>query len=542
MLDSKLCKKFQKIVNSENEKKLQTFLKKSTKKINELFQYTILKQLPSKIPILLLLYGADPNLHIAISSSEYTALNQLQPLKVTKVLFQQRIDQTKMSNDNYFNIPVLNFCCKHYFESLELIEKLLAMKANPNSTDGFTPLHFVCKNEKGAEVVKILLKYGANPNLPDKKVPLHLVCETVLNQEIIENLLNSGANPNLQDLKTPLHILCENQPQASLIQLLLQHGADPNIKDDSIPLHLVCEGDNIEVIKLLLEKGANPNIQNNVLFIFSINKVFIYLFIKNFESNFNLFRTPFHYACLRKSPRQIEKIKLLLDSGSLIDIQDTPIGLASREIQQYIRSYQSIIEDMVKLSKQEVSGDVFLEGKEFQVVFHKCILENRIGSEKIWQFIKGLSSKKKEEVELVKEYVYSGSSRALNAQKLLEKLGIFLKPGRPQLLADLSKLQLQNETKDFGIKVDQKEVRVHRVILIARSDLYQNMFINVVDDSNCVTDYSGRSFDTVQKLINFFYTDEMDINSISLKEELRDACDYYQLNENSMLMYLLEKK
>eukprot|EP01156_Anaeramoeba_ignava_P021701 Anaeramoba_ignava/c19577_g1_i1.p1 GENE.c19577_g1_i1~~c19577_g1_i1.p1 ORF type:complete len:198 (+),score=55.43 c19577_g1_i1:235-828(+) len=197
---------------------------------------------------------------------------------------------------------------------------------------------------------------------------------------------------------------------------------------------------------------------------------------------------------------------------------------------------------MVKLSKQEVSGDVFLEGKEFQVVFHKCILENRIGSEKIWQFIKGLSSKKKEEVELVKEYVYSGSSRALNAQKLLEKLGIFLKPGRPQLLADLSKLQLQNETKDFGIKVDQKEVRVHRVILIARSDLYQNMFINVVDDSNCVTDYSGRSFDTVQKLINFFYTDEMDINSISLKEELRDACDYYQLNENSMLMYLLEKK
>ncbi|KAJ5079980.1 hypothetical protein M0811_14258 [Anaeramoeba ignava] len=69
----------------------------------------------------------------------------------------------------------------------------------------------------------------------------------------------------------------------------------------------------------------------------------------------------------------------------------------------------------------------------------------------------------------------------------------------------------KEKQKDFTIKRGNKNVLVHKLVLIARSELYRGMFLSVTEDkSNKVTDYSEL------KIIN----------------ELEIAMDYFQLNES----------
>ncbi|KAJ5075931.1 hypothetical protein M0811_06793 [Anaeramoeba ignava] len=75
------------------------------------------------------------------------------------------------------------------------------------------------------------------------------------------------------------------------------------------------------------------------------------------------------------------------------------------------------------------------------------------------------------------------------------------KKGRKGILKDLSKLYKKNETKDFTIIVeDEKEIKVHKLILLLRSELFKGM-ISKVGKSHQVYDYSGKSFETINQLI-----------------------------------------
>ncbi|KAJ5067015.1 speckle-type poz protein [Anaeramoeba ignava] len=83
----------------------------------------------------------------------------------------------------------------------------------------------------------------------------------------------------------------------------------------------------------------------------------------------------------------------------------------------------------------------------------------------------------------------------------------------------------------------EKEIKVHKLILIIRSELYKGMFqLNVQDSSNQVHDYSKKSFKTIQELIYFLYHDKFE-NEIpkETQEEFSDLKDYYQLNQNSII-------
>ncbi|KAJ5077276.1 speckle-type poz protein [Anaeramoeba ignava] len=116
------------------------------------------------------------------------------------------------------------------------------------------------------------------------------------------------------------------------------------------------------------------------------------------------------------------------------------------------------------------------------------------------------------------------------------------KKGRKGLLNDLKLLYKQEETKDFKIiyeeNENEKEIKVHKLILIIRSELFKGMFLSVNDSSNQVHDYSGKSFETLNQLIYFFYHDEFnerkEINSKIIKE-FEDVKDYFQLNQNSII-------
>ncbi|KAJ5076377.1 hypothetical protein M0811_06376 [Anaeramoeba ignava] len=118
---------------------------------------------------------------------------------------------------------------------------------------------------------------------------------------------------------------------------------------------------------------------------------------------------------------------------------------------------------------------------------------------------------------------------------------IELKKGRRGILKDLQKLYQNESTKDFTIICgeEEKEIKVHKLILIIRSELFKGMFLSVQDSSNQVHDYSGKSFETLNQLIYFLYHDEFNEKEIN-QEEFEDVKDYYQLNENSIIDFLLK--
>ncbi|KAJ3448142.1 pep-cterm sorting domain-containing protein [Anaeramoeba flamelloides] len=103
------------------------------------------------------------------------------------------------------------------------------------------------------------------------------------------------------------------------------------------------------------------------------------------------------------------------------------------------------------------------------------------------------------------------------------------------------KFNKDNDEKDFTILVpdpeepeEVDEIDVHKIILQARSGLYRNMFNNVQDNTSQVKDFSGKSIDTLELIIKYFYTGNLDITADMdidiILEELQDAQEYFQID------------
>ncbi|KAJ5070577.1 hypothetical protein M0811_10846 [Anaeramoeba ignava] len=105
------------------------------------------------------------------------------------------------------------------------------------------------------------------------------------------------------------------------------------------------------------------------------------------------------------------------------------------------------------------------------------------------------------------------------------------------LIQDLKELKNQEETKDFTIKIpnENKHIRVHSLILLARSELYRGMLISVNDESKSAPDFSGRSFKSIKKIVKYFYTGKIKGLTTQIREELEDASDYYGFSDSLKL-------
>ncbi|KAJ5071033.1 wd repeat-containing protein pop1 [Anaeramoeba ignava] len=106
----------------------------------------------------------------------------------------------------------------------------------------------------------------------------------------------------------------------------------------------------------------------------------------------------------------------------------------------------------------------------------------------------------------------------------------------------MNELYLDEETKDFTILVRGEEIKAHKIILFARSEVFRGMFLSVNDSSNSVSDYSDKSPQAIKTVVQFLYTETLsDDTPLEVLEEIKDADDFYQFNLKSPFQKELDR-
>ncbi|KAJ5073963.1 ankyrin repeat ph and sec7 domain containing protein secg-related [Anaeramoeba ignava] len=311
---------------------------------------------------------------------------------------------------------------------------------------------------------------------------IEFACKHKLDIEKIRFLIKQGAPVNTQNKDTPLHFACFYPGNFPLIDLLLNETIDINSKGGNTPLHNCAYFEcGIDKFIYLISKGADPNIMNGQKPIDLVQKKESFEFFFKCESLFNDFRILFE--------------------------------------------------------KQEVI-DIKFELNDGEIGAHKTILAAKIGEENIEKFKNSLKTKVLKFAKKILYLIYFGISleEDIPQLKLFFEQTKFLKFenffGFEKFFELMDQLYQSEKTKNFTILVGSNEIKVHRVVLSARSELYKGMFMNVNDDSNKVNDYSGNSFKSFEQLIHFFYLNQIDPKCPKkVIQELTDSVEYYQVRK-----------
>ncbi|KAJ6227732.1 regulator of chromosome condensation [Anaeramoeba flamelloides] len=211
------------------------------------------------------------------------------------------------------------------------------------------------------------------------------------------------------------------------------------------------------------------------------------------------------------------------------------------------------INNFCSLSINGTFTDMEIQG----INFHQSFLEFRIG-QPIKKIISVIEILTKKEIEIFRSWVYSDLYLYNSVvKKALEKLGITdLKVKK--FSNDLARYYNDEDSKDFIILVpveddddddegeeEFEEIYVHKIVLLGRSGLFREMFKNVKEISNTVTEFSHKTIESLELLIKYFYTNKIvltaDDDPELVYEELSDAKEYYQLDKNSNFSFELNK-
>ncbi|KAJ5067022.1 ankyrin repeat protein [Anaeramoeba ignava] len=429
---------------------------------------------------------------------------------------------------------------------------------NARNENQETPLHYICQTmkERSIETMNFLISKGAYANAKNKfqETPLHFACKNTNEKSIdtINILVSNGADVNFKNNKqeTPLYLICQkyhkNINSNKIIHFLIEKKGDPNLTNNyqETSLHILCKSKDInenlfETIKFLVLNGADVNIKN-----------------KKQETPLNLI-----YQNQNEKMKEKAVQFLLMNNANPFDI---PSDDFSQKIIDFLLHVYSINDDLNNLLK---SNDNFsdltiqsIDSSQFKV--HKLILLTRFDNDEaiLQEFINICKTKSKRDIEIALNFIYTGfpdfdkfiqqikdpkkskpdedydfffqsdnldylyqiqnenqrQTKKATLIKIFQEIWIDLnwiesKKGRKGILEDLHKLYQGNKTKDFTIIIsEEKEIKVHKLILILRSELYKGMFLNIQDSSNQVHDYSKKSNETIQQLIHFFYHDKFD--------------------------------
>ncbi|KAJ3448464.1 rcc1 and btb domain-containing protein [Anaeramoeba flamelloides] len=227
----------------------------------------------------------------------------------------------------------------------------------------------------------------------------------------------------------------------------------------------------------------------------------------------------------------------------------------------YLPPANSILEDFKDILKSE-NSKLFFDSQINEFNVHKALMECRLN--KNFNEIKlKLKKLKKGQTKALINWIYTDCIDDKSILKEIFKLLEIPYPPKFTLQQDLLKLYQKEESKDFNLLVkdvdedvenDENEqdsfekISVHKFILLIRSGLFREMFSNISNNENNLTeikDYSNKTVDSLEILIKYFYTDEISLTAdhdpILIYEELQNAQEYYQLNTNNNFLLELEK-
>ncbi|KAJ3450038.1 ankyrin repeat-containing protein [Anaeramoeba flamelloides] len=247
----------------------------------------------------------------------------------------------------------------------------------------------------------------------------------------------------------------------------------------------------------------------------------------------------------------------------------------NEKLHQGVKNYLSIVNDFQQLLHREENTDLEIKTVGNQTInVHSLILLNRLDNGlSVEQIIECFSNYKKNDLMNFLNWVYSGYASfegkkeiQQNSLKIALELNFTEKQFNDKsylrgLLFDLNKLFIDQNSKDFTIlvpiekeKVDEmedekekeeekeeqeeilKEIKAHKIILQARSELFRGLFSSISESENKVKDYTGKQFKTLEILIDFIYTNKIKKKMIEeeILMELDDVMEYYQLSKHSV--------
>lgn len=218
--------------------------------------------------------------------------NEIYPLSLIEIIYQNKIDAFKFKIKNQFNIrrfnsniPIKIKANKFYFNPLvfayllnrQEIFKILLNYCDINELDfnGYSVLHYAILKED-IETVNHLISIGAEVNFKKNKFgrgnsPLDIAIQ-IKNKNILYLLLNHKdilLNIPNEYGKIPLMTIieCNNytvDEKKIIIDYLVKRGADINYIDrhKNSPLMYAAREGSLSLIKLLIEYGANTTVIN----------------------------------------------------------------------------------------------------------------------------------------------------------------------------------------------------------------------------------------------------------------------------------------
>ena len=355
---------------------------------------------------------------------------------------------------------------------------------------------------------------------------------------MVKLLLSNGANPNLQDsVGNTALFLAAGSDNLEIIELLVNANADLDLQDSHgrrTALMAAILNDNPEIVKLLLDNGANLDIQ-------SIRR-----------------NTALILAAIRGN---IEIIKSLIGRGADIDIRNNQnktatdiarekgmIGENETLVSWYLNNYP-YSNPFLRLFESRELTDI---GLPYGLRAHTTILRARIPNFTVDSLRKALEDSTEEQSVQFLRWIYIGlTENEENVKEVCNRLAMNFDNGNsiPAFRRDMQTLYNSRDiTGDFTIVVKENNngvlsetiVRVHKVIMAARSGLYKGMFTNIQDVSNRVTDRSELSLPAVDALIEFIYTGQITNLTEEIANELLEerAALFFQLPEGELEEYL----
>ncbi|KAJ5066572.1 ankyrin repeat-containing protein [Anaeramoeba ignava] len=512
---------------------------------------------PEKYLRILLNYYADPNIYFKNEfKDEY-----IRPLDYV-IKYLQNIEIAKLLQVNGAKLQDSIENCQSYFviasktsQNIEFFQFLLDMGFSVNSVDQKKALYYAIKKKDEFEFVNFLVQNGANVYEKFYAAFWGASLNTI-------KLLVEKKVPFTEDGRTAIKLACSrNLPDYEVIEFLIKSGASIKAnreKHSNSCLSIACEKSNPKLLTLLLKLGANPNEKH---------------YIKPVDSAFSSRTKPclkllFDYGTEYSRENQLKTIRLSIKSG-----------LISNKI---IKSWNSITEDFWNLYKTKSLTNLIIKTIDGKLEAHQEIIKMRIGKEKLNDLLEMFSNYKSEDVCLFLRFLYTGifydgtkdylktlenssEKDEYDQYQLIKKINKDLKKKyqkiifemakeigfddkwieekkwRKGFLKDLEKLYYNEDSKDFTLIVDNVSIKVDKIVLAARSGLFNGMFSSVNDKSNSVHDYSGKTQQTIQSLIRFFYFDSLELDlPFFVLDELKYVQDYFQLNEESTLTWQIE--